>query len=388
GETPRSELPWLYTIAHNVCRTRRRALRRRSRVETPVDIDRLHDVAGRGDAAREDLAALGDSLAALPATQRRALLLREWHGLSYAEISRCLGLSQAAVETLLFRARRNLAKSLRAADRAASLTGLALVLRRLRRLASSGGSAKATTAAVAVTVAAGAGLQPLLTSPRRPATPSAPAGASVGAPLLRTASIPGAGHAEPEASPSLRRVRPAARAAPGAAVAQARPPARAPAVASAAASSPAAPATPGRPAPAEPDPGPPASAPPAGDGTTSGTPAGSSRTAAPPTRPSRLVATVQRAAAAAGARHVPTRVQAVVSKATASVQKTVTSASSVLLRPPAAPEVPPAPDPTEQLTEAASTTTQAASTLPQAPPPVTQPAPAATPTSALSPSLP
>ena len=45
----------------------------------------------------------------MPEQQRRALLLREWQGLSYKEIADELDLSQAAVETLLFRARRSLA---------------------------------------------------------------------------------------------------------------------------------------------------------------------------------------------------------------------------------------------------------------------------------------
>src|SRR5205807_7428827 len=44
--------------------------------------------------------------------QRRGILLREWQGLSYAEIAEELGLSLGAVETLLFRARRNLASRL------------------------------------------------------------------------------------------------------------------------------------------------------------------------------------------------------------------------------------------------------------------------------------
>jgi Sigma-70, region 4 len=51
-------------------------------------------------------------LSAIPERQRRALLLREWQGLSYGEIARELGVSMAAVETLLFRARRSLAGQL------------------------------------------------------------------------------------------------------------------------------------------------------------------------------------------------------------------------------------------------------------------------------------
>jgi sigma-70-like protein len=48
----------------------------------------------------------------MPENQRRAILLREWQGLTYREISAELGLSQAAIETLIFRARRALAQGL------------------------------------------------------------------------------------------------------------------------------------------------------------------------------------------------------------------------------------------------------------------------------------
>ena len=44
--------------------------------------------------------------------QRRALLLREFQGYSYEEIASELGISVAAVETLLFRARRAIAQQL------------------------------------------------------------------------------------------------------------------------------------------------------------------------------------------------------------------------------------------------------------------------------------
>jgi len=47
GVEPREELPWLFTIAHNVCRTRRRSLRRRSRLEADVDLDSVCDTIGR-----------------------------------------------------------------------------------------------------------------------------------------------------------------------------------------------------------------------------------------------------------------------------------------------------------------------------------------------------
>jgi hypothetical protein len=68
----------------------------------------------------------------LPVNQRRAILLREWQGLSYREVADELGVSQAAVETLIFRARRSLAAGLQEAP-AGSLR------KRLRRGADVGG---------------------------------------------------------------------------------------------------------------------------------------------------------------------------------------------------------------------------------------------------------
>src|SRR5262249_62131730 len=62
----------------------------------------------------DELFGLTRALRVLPEQQRRALLLREWKGLSYREIADDMRLTQAAVETLLFRARRSLADGLAA----------------------------------------------------------------------------------------------------------------------------------------------------------------------------------------------------------------------------------------------------------------------------------
>src|SRR5262249_61079836 len=55
---------------------------------------------------------VADALAELAPNQRRAILMREWQGLSYKEIATELEVTEAAVETLLFRARRSLARKL------------------------------------------------------------------------------------------------------------------------------------------------------------------------------------------------------------------------------------------------------------------------------------
>ena len=112
GVVPRAELTWLLKIAERVVGNRRRALRRRSRIEAPVELELAATRIARPASAAEELFRLDDALAALSPQQRRAVVLREWHGLSYHEISAELGISHAAVETLLFRARRVLAATL------------------------------------------------------------------------------------------------------------------------------------------------------------------------------------------------------------------------------------------------------------------------------------
>jgi RNA polymerase sigma factor (sigma-70 family) len=162
GTQPRRPLPWLYTIAHNVCRTRRRALKRRNQVESPVDLETLHESIGRNDPPREDVAQLETFLAALPATQRTALLLREWQGLSYSEIAGSLGISESAVEAVLFRARRTLARQLRPVrERVASVVNAALLLPLLRRLVPAAGPGKTAVTALAVGTVAATALVPL-----------------------------------------------------------------------------------------------------------------------------------------------------------------------------------------------------------------------------------
>jgi RNA polymerase sigma-70 factor (ECF subfamily) len=113
GVVPEYELAWLFKIAQNVCHNRHQSARRRGRVEAAHDLDALQDVIASPD--RSTAVSLGEltrALGAIPTRQRRALLLREFEGLSYEEIASELGVSVAAVETLLFRARRAVAQQL------------------------------------------------------------------------------------------------------------------------------------------------------------------------------------------------------------------------------------------------------------------------------------
>jgi RNA polymerase sigma-70 factor (ECF subfamily) len=142
GFRPTVERAWLYRIAENVCADRRRANGRRVRHEAAEGAAILEVIPAR-DA--EAIDGLDDALAELTPAQRQALLLREWQGLSYREIAAELELSQSAVETLLFRARRSLAKRL---DTVPLIPWLKSTLL--------GGSGAKAVAAVAVTVGVGA----------------------------------------------------------------------------------------------------------------------------------------------------------------------------------------------------------------------------------------
>jgi RNA polymerase sigma-70 factor, ECF subfamily len=113
GVVPEYELAWLFKIAQNVCHNRHQSARRRGRVEASHDLDALQDfIASPDRSTAVSLSELTRALGAIPTRQRRALVLREFEGHSYEEIASELGVSVAAIETLLFRARRAVALEL------------------------------------------------------------------------------------------------------------------------------------------------------------------------------------------------------------------------------------------------------------------------------------
>jgi RNA polymerase sigma factor (sigma-70 family) len=112
GIVPELESAWLFKIANNVCLSRRRSAWRRGRIETPSNLEVLQEVVPGHEQVADELIRLPEVLEEMPEQQRRAILLREWQGMTYREISSELGLSQAAIETLIFRARRALAQGL------------------------------------------------------------------------------------------------------------------------------------------------------------------------------------------------------------------------------------------------------------------------------------
>jgi RNA polymerase sigma-70 factor, ECF subfamily len=112
GFEPEAAQAWLFKVAENVCLTRQRSSWRRSRVERTQDIQEMQDFVAAPPEPGDELLGIEEALATLPEQQRRAILLREWQGLSYREVAAEMDISQSAVETLIFRARRSLAAAL------------------------------------------------------------------------------------------------------------------------------------------------------------------------------------------------------------------------------------------------------------------------------------
>lgn len=162
GSVPRDPPAWLGTIARNECRARIRARMREPLAlpELPADLPDPLAAAIRAT----DLDAVWKALSRLPRRQRRALMLRELGGLSYHELGRALGVSQSAVESLLFRARRHVRSLIAGANAAAVPLALRHELGRLipdfdpgsaglaARIASAPVALKLATAAVGIGV--------------------------------------------------------------------------------------------------------------------------------------------------------------------------------------------------------------------------------------------
>jgi RNA polymerase sigma factor (sigma-70 family) len=149
GQEPRDPSAWLGTIARNECRSRLRARQTEplALVTEPVGEELQREVS-----RRQEVEALSAALAELPPQQRDAILLREFYGLSYAEVAAALGISGAAVESLLFRSRKRLQEQLRPMRSALGALTLPISLRESlgQALPGFGGSAASAGAGTAV----------------------------------------------------------------------------------------------------------------------------------------------------------------------------------------------------------------------------------------------
>ena len=150
GVVPECEAAWLTAIAKNVCHWQRRTAARRGPLTSDIDLDTIGLAQPEGD---EDhlLVGLKDALASIPENQRRAIVLREWHGVAPREIATELGMSASSTHALLTRARRSLAQALTLPRRPALGVAWAVVdLRSHVKPLFAGISTKAAVATVAV----------------------------------------------------------------------------------------------------------------------------------------------------------------------------------------------------------------------------------------------
>jgi RNA polymerase sigma-70 factor (ECF subfamily) len=114
---------WLYRIALNLCRDWVRRERRTGFVQAPEDVDLAELIAAAEPSESiEDLVARKDqvrvverAMALLPEDQRTAIVLKEYHGLTFQEIADLLGCPLSTVKTRLYQGlstlRRELAKT-------------------------------------------------------------------------------------------------------------------------------------------------------------------------------------------------------------------------------------------------------------------------------------
>ncbi len=114
---------WLYRIALNLCRDWMRRERRAPIAQPPEDVD-LMELAAAAEPSEsiEDLIARRDLsravervMATLPEEQRTAIVLKEYHGLTFQEIADLIGCPLSTVKTRLYQGltvvRRELVKS-------------------------------------------------------------------------------------------------------------------------------------------------------------------------------------------------------------------------------------------------------------------------------------
>lgn len=115
GRVPRQEASWLFRIAKNVCLNRIRTQQRKPAMTLEgIDVASLRSMDDVLEQRLHSLA-LRRALERLPEQQRKAIVMRELQGASYAEIADALETTHGAVESLIFRARRQLASALQAA---------------------------------------------------------------------------------------------------------------------------------------------------------------------------------------------------------------------------------------------------------------------------------
>jgi RNA polymerase sigma-70 factor (ECF subfamily) len=129
GTEPREPAAWLATIARNECHSRIRARMATALTLVADERDAVAADVEHVASERAEIEALCAALAELPRHQQQAIVLREFYGLSYDEVRTALGVTDGAVESLLFRARKRLQAELKPARVASGALALPLALR-------------------------------------------------------------------------------------------------------------------------------------------------------------------------------------------------------------------------------------------------------------------
>lgn len=101
---------WLYRIALNLCRDWIRRRRRSPLVEMPEGVDPVELATEQGPVesveelvSRKELgAAVADAMALIPHEQRTAIILKEYHGMTFQEIADLQGCPLSTVKTRVY----------------------------------------------------------------------------------------------------------------------------------------------------------------------------------------------------------------------------------------------------------------------------------------------
>lgn len=110
-----SLMPWLYTVAENVCRNASRGARRHNALAGRLQLVRLEDAEDHADGVVRRLdeeRRMAELLAAvdrLSRKDRQILMLVAWDGLSYLQVAQALDIPVGTVRSRLSRARKRVA---------------------------------------------------------------------------------------------------------------------------------------------------------------------------------------------------------------------------------------------------------------------------------------
>ena len=114
---------WVYRIAMNLCRDWMRKQRRAPTVQMPEGVDPIEMASERGPVEsietlverRELGGVVAEAMKLLPEDQRMAIILKEYHGMTFQEIADLQGCPLSTVKTRLYQGlsvlRRNLEKN-------------------------------------------------------------------------------------------------------------------------------------------------------------------------------------------------------------------------------------------------------------------------------------